>query len=142
MSFWYVMAWKKYAQFGGRSCRAEFWTFTLIHLSALIALATTTAIGMAISRNYGEFLIFPLCLYVLASLIPNLSVTFRRLHDTGTSGWFLLLFCVLGTIPLAGTIGDIVLIVILCLDSDQRANQYGPCPKFRRQTVVLASQME
>ena len=45
----------------------------------------------------------------------------RRLHDTGRSGWWLLI----GLIPL---VGAIVLIVFFVQDS-QPDNQYGPNPK-------------
>ena len=65
--------------------------------------------------------IIPL-LYSLAVLIPGFAVLFRRLHDTGRSGWWWLL----AFIPI---IGWIVLIVFCCLDSQPGDNQYGPNPK-------------
>ena len=46
----------------------------------------------------------------------------RRLHDTGKTGWWLLLI-------LTG-IGAIVLLIFFCLDSDQQTNEYGPSPKY------------
>lgn len=61
-------------------------------------------------------------LYSLAVLIPGLAVAIRRLHDTGKSGWWLLL----SFIPL---VGAIVLIVFLVQDSQHGTNQYGPNPK-------------
>ena len=47
-------------------------------------------------------------LFTLATIIPNLSVAARRLHDTDRSGWWQLLHIV----PLIGTI---VLIVWWCI---------------------------
>ena len=61
-------------------------------------------------------------LYALAVLLPSLAVGARRLHDTGRSGWWLLI----GLIP---CIGFIVLIVFLVQDSQAGDNQYGPNPK-------------
>ena len=53
--------------------------------------------------------------------ITTFSVSIRRLHDTGRSGWWWL-------IGLTG-IGGIVLLVFYCLDSQPGANKYGPNPK-------------
>jgi uncharacterized membrane protein YhaH (DUF805 family) len=62
-------------------------------------------------------------LYTLAVLLPSIAVGIRRLHDTGRSGWWLLL----SLIPL---VGAIILIIYLCEDSKENENQYGPNPKF------------
>ena len=61
-------------------------------------------------------------LYTLAVLLPGLAVAARRLHDTGRSGWLLLL----ALIPL---IGAIILIVFYVQDSKPGPNKYGPNPK-------------
>jgi uncharacterized membrane protein YhaH (DUF805 family) len=61
-------------------------------------------------------------LYSLAVLLPSLAVGARRLHDTGRSGWWLLI----DFIPI---VGQIVLIYFFVLDSQPGANQYGPNPK-------------
>jgi hypothetical protein len=41
-----------------------------------------------------------------------------------------LLFMVLGIIPLVGFIAAIVQLVWLCTDSDPGTNEYGPSPKY------------
>src|SRR4051794_8393565 len=61
-------------------------------------------------------------LYSLAVLLPSIAVTVRRLHDTGRSGWWIL-------ISLIPIIGGIVLLVFMVLDSEPGVNQYGPNPK-------------
>jgi uncharacterized membrane protein YhaH (DUF805 family) len=60
-------------------------------------------------------------LYMIAILIPALSIGARRLHDTGKSGWWQLLYL----LPIVGTI---VMIIFLVLDSD-KDNEYGPNSK-------------
>jgi len=55
-------------------------------------------------------------------LVPSLAVSVRRLHDTGRSGFWLLL----AFVPL---IGGLVLLVFEALDSQPGDNQYGPNPK-------------
>jgi len=61
-------------------------------------------------------------LYSLAVLLPSIGVGIRRLHDTGRSGWWLLI----SLIPL---IGAIVLLVFTIQDSQPGDNQYNPNPK-------------
>jgi uncharacterized membrane protein YhaH (DUF805 family) len=55
-------------------------------------------------------------------LVPSIAVTVRRLHDTGRSGWWIL-------ISLVPVIGWIVLLVFMLTDSQPGSNQYGPNPK-------------
>lgn len=61
-------------------------------------------------------------LYSLAVFIPSLALSIRRLHDTGRSGWWLLI----GLVPL---IGGIWLLVLFCLDSQPETNEWGANPK-------------
>ena len=75
---WYLKALRQYADFEGRARRKEYWMFTLFNLIfAILALVIDGLIGT------GAILYF---FYVLATLIPNLSVSVRRLHDVGKSG--------------------------------------------------------
>jgi uncharacterized membrane protein YhaH (DUF805 family) len=59
--------------------------------------------------------------FTLVALVPSIAVSCRRLHDTGKTGWLLLL----GLIPL---VGAIVLLVFYCQASQPGTNQYGPNP--------------
>lgn len=61
-------------------------------------------------------------LYWLGTLLPCIAVSMRRLHDTGRSGWWLLI----GIIPI---LGGIVLLIFCCLDSSPGDNEYGANPK-------------
>ena len=53
-----------------------------------------------------------------------LAVAVRRLHDTGRSGWWLLL----AVIPL---VGQLVLLYFFIDEGDEGDNDYGPDPKAR-----------
>ena len=57
------------------------------------------------------------------TIVPALAVLIRRLHDTGKSGWWVLI----GFVPFVGTI---VLFVFSVLDSDAGDNKYGASPKL------------
>jgi uncharacterized membrane protein YhaH (DUF805 family) len=130
---WYLLVWKRFAEFEGRSRRQEYWMFHLFNFLAFIALAGLGGIGIAINQNYGAILFAPFAFYLLAMIIPGLAVAVRRLHDTGRSGWLLLLFGVLGLIPIVGFISAVVQIVFMCQDSIPGTNQYGPSPKYPNQ---------
>ena len=53
--------------------------------------------------------------------MPNFGVIFRRLHDTGRSGWWY-------WILLVPCVGFIVLIVFLAQDGEPYPNAYGEVP--------------
>ena len=123
---WFWMVLSKCAQFDGRSRRKEFWIFELFNILIILALfvAAFTAFGTTEHPDRVEAVLFiPLALYILAIIIPGLAVTVRRLHDTGKSGWMILL-CL---IPIVGVI---IVLVFAVLDSDPVPNQYGPNPKL------------
>lgn len=110
---WFVEVLKKYAVFSGRARRKEYWMYTLFVVIISIVLAIVDyALGM---QALG-------LIFSIAILLPSLGVAVRRLHDTGRSGWWILI----SLIPLIGTI---VMLVFLCSDSEPGANKYGPNPK-------------
>jgi len=130
---WYLDVWRKYAEFDGRSRRKEYWMFALFNFLIVMALAIVGVFGIASMEHgsgIGGVLFIPLALYFLAFIIPGLAVHVRRFHDIGKSGWMVLLFMVLGIIPLVGFIAAIVQLVWLCTDSDPGTNEYGPSPKY------------
>lgn len=81
---YYLLAFKKYADFKGRATRPEYWYFVLFNILIGYGLL---GLGYALSGEMGG--IFYL-LYMLASIIPSIAVGVRRMHDVGKSGWFLL----------------------------------------------------
>lgn len=110
---WYLEVLKKYAVFNGRARRAEYWWFTLFSIIASVVLSVIDGVLGTPGVLAG--------IYALAVLLPSIAVAIRRLHDTGRSGWWLLLTLV----PVAG----IVVIVFLVLDSQPGENEHGPNPK-------------
>lgn len=110
----YISMWTNYVNFKDRARRRDFWMAFLVNFIVVFILG--------ILVNIASFFGIISGIYSLAILIPMLGLWVRRLHDTGKSGWFLLL----GLIP---AIGAIVLLVFACMDSQPGANQYGPNPK-------------
>ena len=117
---WYLEVLKKYAVFGGRSRRKEYWYFFLFNILISIVLMIIDGLTGTLSLEAGMGLLGGI--YALAVLIPGIAVTVRRLHDTNHSGWWLLIVLV----PL---IGAIVMLVFMVKDSQPGENQHGPSPK-------------
>lgn len=103
----------RYATFTGRARRSEFWWFALFNFLVSIVVGVIDAVIGSPVLGY---------IVALALLVPSLAVTVRRLHDTGRSGWWILI----GLIPF---IGAIVLLVFECVDSQPGSNSHGPSPK-------------
>src|SRR5947209_2955356 len=124
---WYLEVLKKYAVFSGRARRMEYWMFVLFNIIILIVLALIDYLTGTFSPRAGVGLLGGL--YSLVVLVPSLAVTVRRLHDTGRTGWWILI----GLIPV---IGNIVLLIFMVLDSEPGANEYGPNPKVEGYSVT------
>ena len=116
---WYIEVLKKYAVFGGRACRKEYWMFVLFNLIIVFVLGLIEGIAGIAPKSEQSVLA---SLYMLAILIPGIAVAVRRLHDTNRSG----LWVLIGLVPL---IGGIVLLVFMVQNSQTGENQYGPNPK-------------
>ena len=118
--------WSNYATFKGRSRRSEYWWIQLFLVLTNLAVA---AIDLALMdgdvdrfiANGGGGIVG--LVWILVTIVPALAVLIRRLHDTGKSGWWVLI----GFVPFVGTI---VLFVFSVLDSDAGDNKYGASPKL------------
>jgi uncharacterized membrane protein YhaH (DUF805 family) len=115
---WYLKVLRQYVDFAGRARRKEYWMFTLVNVIISIVLASIDSVLEISVLTVGILGL----IYSLTVLLPNLAVSVRRLHDTGRSGWWLLI----GLIPLIGTI---VLIVFFATEGELQPNAYGPDPK-------------
>jgi len=114
-----------YANFDGRVTRKEYWMFSLFYW--LILLVASFLLGFAGALDGGDSSPFAMIglvvlgIYILALIIPVLSVTVRRLHDAGLSGWWALL----SFIPIVNYVGGIVVLIMTLLPS-QGENKFGP----------------
>lgn len=106
---WLILAYRRYRDIAGRSCRKEFFMFALFVITSIIVLAGA---GMA---TLGA-------IFLLASLIVALPLQIRRFHDQDRSGWFILL----NLIPY---IGWLIVLVFMLIDGTLGDNKFGPSPK-------------
>jgi len=119
-----------YLGFSGRASRSEYWWFMLflqivpIVGYVLVFAYISVALGEEGATMSFETLMNLLSLpslVTLAFLLPALSVSVRRLHDTGKSGWMLL-------ITLIPCIGLILWLVWMIEDGQAHDNAYGSVP--------------
>ena len=98
---------QKYFCFEGRAGQGEFWMWVLAIMILNMICGWIPKVGP-----------FAGAVIALATLLPYLGVTARRLHDRGKSGWLQLL----AFIPIVG----VIIVLILCIpEGDKEANKYG-----------------
>ena len=139
-----ILPFRRYADFSGRSARAEYWGFALLNFLVMMVFAAlffAFALSLNLFQNiesgagpsalFTAGMIVPISIvvvYWLAIIVPTLAVTVRRLHDRDMSGWWYLGFIVLSAIPLVGWIASIAQIVIFCLPGTPGPNRFGEDP--------------
>ncbi len=129
----YFDAMLRYFEFSGRSSRAQYWLYWLI--CTLICL-------LAVGADYVLLGIYPTAehpgpLAAFAAIIhifPGLSVTVRRLHDIGRSGWWYWL-------QLIPIIGAIIHLVMMCTRGDEWDNDFGSAPDSDRPLAAATPRM-
>jgi len=107
----YKVFWIKSFAFEGKTNRADFW---LVVAANVIILTVFLLFGAILATLIGDSAAFapfaPVFIYLIAALVPNISIQVRRLRDAGLNPWFLLI----GFIPY---VGNIILFVMYLLPS-------------------------
>ena len=99
-----------YVNFSDRAIRSEYWYWILfIILGDIVTGIIDWAIGAQVTTG----------LFGLATLLPNIAVAIRRLHDLDRTGWWILL----SLIPL---VGWIILLIWYCTRGTVGPNRFGP----------------
>lgn len=122
---WYFMAFKKYAEFTGRSRRKEYWMFYLFNIFAAIILAVIEVL------LFGKESIIT-GIYILVIFLPSLALIVRRLHDTDHSGWWFFI----NFIPI---LGPLWFFYLMCKDGDHETNRFGDDPTSRDVTGLITN---
>jgi len=100
------------ATFTGRASLSAYWWFAL----ALFIIGVVGEV-LALSVGSAAFTALITLVLIIAGL-SGLSAGVRRLHDTGRTGWLLLL----GLIPIVGTV---IVIVLLVMPATAGENRFG-----------------
>ena len=121
---WAIRPLSRYADFDGRSPRAEYWWFVgfqTLALAILVILAVALVGDSSKPNPFFAAFIVPLAIGFIGLIIPNIAVQIRRLHDQDRSGWFILLF----VIPY---IGGLISLVFMCIPGTDGPNRFGSDP--------------
>ena len=114
----------KYFDFKSRARRSEFWWAQLYIVIVINVFLNAILFIPEVSEFFDTVIIICILLSILFLIpIPWLSLTIRRLHDIGKSGWYILLFL----IPI---IGVIIVLVFCLMDSTKGKNDWGVSPKY------------
>ncbi|MEG3143270.1 DUF805 domain-containing protein [Sphingomonas sp. RT2P30] len=124
--------WRHYADFRGRARRLEYLLFVLTFYGGLIGIAL---LGWFLNLNFGSlagkatfslFVSAPILLFILASVVPGLAVTVRRMHDLGLPGaWLAIVF-----VPFIGQVlGWLLTFIIIFIPAPRGENRYGFDPR-------------
>ncbi|PKB19612.1 uncharacterized membrane protein YhaH (DUF805 family) [Novosphingobium kunmingense] len=151
---WMIMPFRRYFDFKGRSRRMEFWMFALLNTIVWIVLTMVqlgSTGGMAQMASLDEsnpFAIYGIlfsgafgiliALWGLATIIPSIAVTIRRLHDRDMSGWWYLGVIVGSLIPLINILVSLGFLVLMLLPGTPGPNRFGPDPKDPTSAEVFA----
>ena len=115
-----LVNWKN---FDGRACRSEFWYFGLASgLLGFIFGFVEVATGIVDVENAGFGVLS--FVFSFAILVPSISVTSRRLHDRGLSGWWQLSYVTL--------IGIFVVFALCAQPAKDDENEWGRNPLLKQ----------
>ncbi len=111
-----VRFWRKFGIFRGRASRSEYWWWALVEAVVTAIGYGLIFVGGTVDPNTGASTAGPLgaagsvlvFVWWLATLVPSLALTWRRLHDANGSGGFAFVFL----IPI---VGWIILLVFLLM---------------------------
>tara|TARA_Y100000385_G_scaffold71365_1_gene71656 strand:- start:44 stop:511 length:468 start_codon:yes stop_codon:yes gene_type:complete len=109
----WVLFFRNYAKFSGRSSRSAYWFWALWSLIITIVIEVLRA---SIGEELNPVDIIDL-VWNLAILVPTFALGARRLHDVGRSGWWQL-------IPLT-IVGIIPYLIWVLRAGDSEGNKYG-----------------
>ena len=123
MKWFNKVVFHNYANFKGRARRKEFFMFYLFYMFFVWLFHFLSNVSKQTDIADEAFTLL-LSFFILAMIMPQLSVTARRLHDIGKSGWLTLIML----IPFIGSI--VLLVFFVCKDSDPLENKYGTSPKL------------
>lgn len=135
---WVKYSWSVGFKTDGRARRREFWWnflfWELVSIACSVAISVFGLVCSFFVSSHGNGSVFIVSIMqglstlvsVVIGIIIMLPLYVRRLHDIGLSGW-IYLACIVGSFCCC--IGCIVLLVLMCQDSQPGDNMYGPNPK-------------
>ena len=133
----YRAFWRRgYTEWAGTSSRSEYWLSWLANVLVCLLFVFLSVIAVyvdaALMQNAGFFTVVIMSsfvLFVLAALVPAISMLTRRMHDAGLSAWFWLLY-LFSFVPWIGSYIWCISVLVIALLPTQISN--NPYHKFNK----------
>jgi uncharacterized membrane protein YhaH (DUF805 family) len=113
----FITVMKKYAVFSGRASRREYWMFTLFTIIIAFLLGFIEGLS-GLNPDSSQSVLGNI--FNLVVLLPSIGVAIRRAHDTGKSGWWILV--------------PIYSFILMVLPGDKGDNAHGADPYAEQAT--------
>lgn len=123
-----ILPLRRYAEFEGRSGRAEYWWYTLA--ASVLYVVVALLFGQATTESGSAEAGPPAAFWLIwvALLIPSVAVAVRRLHDRNLSGWLFLGFFIAALIPFFNVIAGVAMLTAMVLPGTAGPNRFGDDP--------------
>ncbi|OHV83715.1 DUF805 domain-containing protein [Rhizobium sp. LCM 4573] len=117
---------RKFAVFSGKAGRSEFWWFAIFVFAGYVLFDLLDGLifgwPQGADRQLGIFGI----LFRLITIVPLVAATWRRLHDAGKSGWYLVLPLAVTVFTILGMLGGVFGFTMLERVVSDPSALYGP----------------
>ncbi len=120
-----------YVKFTGRARRSEYWGYTLFWWIGTVLLLVIDSVilgitGATLTDGQVVWFFYLSILWQLGTVLPNIAIVVRRLHDIDVSGWVWLVKLIDFALP----IGTLIIFVMSLIDSKPEPNTHGVSPKY------------
>lgn len=116
----------KYVGFSGRATRSEYWWFVLFVILCNIVFSILDRAIFGANPENGESTGIFNPLFQIAIFLPLLAAGWRRLHDSGRPGWYLLLPMALGFATTIALLSGVAVFAVLESGVDDPEALRGP----------------
>lgn len=91
----YKAFWQNYINYKDKTSRQHFWTPIILHIIAIFVVAVLGLISFLSDSILLSALLFGLIgLFMLATIIPTITLTMRRFHDAGRQPRMAFILCI------------------------------------------------
>ena len=110
---YYLRGWTQSTVYRARASRKECFTFLIANWAIVVG-------GLILATSFGgsDAVAVVLLVFFLAAFFPHQAVLVRRIHDTGMSGWWVL-------IQFIPVVGAVALLGLLLRNPEAGPNQWG-----------------
>ncbi len=133
---------KGFVKFDGRAPRSEYWwnilfqaivwvlCFAVMIISSEVPLSLMLQedLGYSEMSILGNIFAVIFIIFVLVNILPNIALAVRRFHDLDQTGWLVLVFFIVGLIPIIGSVLSLAQYIWYIFPGTNGPNKYDDDP--------------